>query len=260
MEHAHLGARPAPAPRSDRAREPRPQDHEPFLGAALPSSARGGRRGGRRRGAAAPETSLGPRSSTGPGRALRNPLTSALGTRSWQEAFPMTELRLRAESLEWREIEDEVVAIDIRDLDVPERQRQRPGHLARACRGDDARAPGRAARRDLRDRDGPVRLPTSTISSPISGHAACSKAEMSRRIDIPTLRAALWTQRALLQARYRLRRRGVEHVSVSPPPTPPGLGRPRGRCAPPAAVATPASSGCSCSSAGRPRRAGPGRS
>ena len=41
---------------------------------------------------------------------------------------------------------------------------------------------------------------------------------MARRIDIPSLRAALWTQRALLQARYRLRRHSVEHVSVSPPP------------------------------------------
>jgi len=45
-----------------------------------------------------------------------------------------------------------------------------------------------------------------------------SPTEMARRIDIPSLRAALWTQRALLQVRYRLRRSGVRGVKVASPP------------------------------------------
>jgi hypothetical protein len=41
---------------------------------------------------------------------------------------------------------------------------------------------------------------------------------MLRRLDIPTLRAALWTLRALRQARRSLRRHGLEGISVTPPP------------------------------------------
>jgi hypothetical protein len=41
---------------------------------------------------------------------------------------------------------------------------------------------------------------------------------MVRRLDIPTLRAALWTLRALRQTRQSLRHRGLEGISVSAPP------------------------------------------
>jgi hypothetical protein len=39
-----------------------------------------------------------------------------------------------------------------------------------------------------------------------------------RRLDIPTVRAALWTLRALKQARRSLRRGGLEGINVSAPP------------------------------------------
>lgn len=41
---------------------------------------------------------------------------------------------------------------------------------------------------------------------------------MSRRIDVPTLRAAWWAFRALRRARRTLRKRGLEGFSVSSPP------------------------------------------
>jgi Transglutaminase-like superfamily len=42
--------------------------------------------------------------------------------------------------------------------------------------------------------------------------------EMPRRIDIPTLRAALWAHRSLRQAHRGLRREGLAGVLLSPPP------------------------------------------
>jgi hypothetical protein len=39
------------------------------------------------------------------------------------------------------------------------------------------------------------------------------------RLDLPTLRAALWAQIALARARRMLRRRGIAEVSVGPPPS-----------------------------------------
>jgi hypothetical protein len=48
---------------------------------------------------------------------------------------------------------------------------------------------------------------------------------MARRIDIPTLRAVLWAQRALLEARYGLRRKGVGRVRVAFPPKLPASAR-----------------------------------
>jgi hypothetical protein len=48
-----------------------------------------------------------------------------------------------------------------------------------------------------------------------------------RRIDLPTLRAALWAGRAVLQVRRDLRKLGLEaaHVTVSPPALPPSAER-----------------------------------
>lgn len=45
------------------------------------------------------------------------------------------------------------------------------------------------------------------------------------RLDIPTLRAAWWAQRALVQARRELRREGIESVAVAPPPSLPAEAR-----------------------------------
>lgn len=45
---------------------------------------------------------------------------------------------------------------------------------------------------------------------------------MPRRPDVPTLRAAAWTARALWQARRSLRRGGVTGARVAAPPTLPG--------------------------------------
>jgi Transglutaminase-like superfamily len=39
-----------------------------------------------------------------------------------------------------------------------------------------------------------------------------------RRLDLPTLRAALWAERALRSARRTLRRRGVEGILLPAPP------------------------------------------
>ena len=39
-----------------------------------------------------------------------------------------------------------------------------------------------------------------------------------RRLDLPTLRAALWAERALRSARRTLRRRGVEGIVLPAPP------------------------------------------
>jgi hypothetical protein len=41
---------------------------------------------------------------------------------------------------------------------------------------------------------------------------------MGRRVDLPTLRAAWWTVRALRQTRRNLRRRSFQEVTVMPPP------------------------------------------
>lgn len=46
-----------------------------------------------------------------------------------------------------------------------------------------------------------------------------------RRVDLPTLRAALWAQLALVRARRTLRRGGVERVVVAPPPRLPAAAR-----------------------------------
>jgi hypothetical protein len=48
---------------------------------------------------------------------------------------------------------------------------------------------------------------------------------VSRRVDLPTLRAAVWAESALLRARYALKRRGIEHVSIKRPPPLPGESR-----------------------------------
>jgi hypothetical protein len=66
----------------------------------------------------------------------------------------------------------------------------------------------------------------STDSSRSSALAGCSPTSVRRRVDIPTLRAALWAQRALVQVRYGLRRKGVGKVRVaSPPALPPSARR-----------------------------------
>ena len=41
---------------------------------------------------------------------------------------------------------------------------------------------------------------------------------MARRIDLPSLRAAAWTVRALTSARRQLRRRDIRDLRVPPPP------------------------------------------
>jgi Transglutaminase-like superfamily len=46
-----------------------------------------------------------------------------------------------------------------------------------------------------------------------------------KRVDLPTLRAALWAQVALVRARRALRRGGLERVSVSAPPKVPATAR-----------------------------------
>jgi Transglutaminase-like superfamily len=47
-----------------------------------------------------------------------------------------------------------------------------------------------------------------------------------RRLDLPSLRAALWAERALRSARRTLRRRGVEGILLpAPPALPPDAGR-----------------------------------
>jgi hypothetical protein len=45
------------------------------------------------------------------------------------------------------------------------------------------------------------------------------------RVDLPTLRAALWAQLALVRARRALRRGGLENVEVARPPTLPAAAR-----------------------------------
>ncbi len=62
---------------------------------------------------------------------------------------------------------------------------------------------------------GPPR--TSTPFSANSPRKACSPPEM-RRVDLPTLRAAWWAQRALRRARRTLRRDGLAHAAVTDPP------------------------------------------
>lgn len=46
-----------------------------------------------------------------------------------------------------------------------------------------------------------------------------------RRVDLTTLRAAVWAQVALIRARRALRRGGLEDVAISVPPRLPGTAR-----------------------------------
>ena len=142
----------------------------------------------------------------------------------------METLRLRTNDLSWREIDDEVIAVDVETSTYL--GANKAGALLWRRLGENG-----ATRIELAELlvqpmaskpSGPPR--TSTPFSANSPRKACLPTEM-RRVDLPTLRAAWWTQRALRRARRTLRRDGLAHARRDRPADPQGScqqGCPRG--------------------------------